>query len=100
MLSSGTADIVLELSRSIQIHARLGSRLNGVHLEMTGESVTECLGGSMELDDLSPRYQVRSPVIRSRLRDDRTTRRPFVTLGLMQSSRSISLSSFPLSCRI
>jgi 3-deoxy-D-arabino-heptulosonate 7-phosphate (DAHP) synthase class II len=63
-----TADIVSELSASIRIHNRLGSRLGGVHLEMTGEvnedgySVTECLGGSMELQDeeLSKNYQVRS----------------------------------------
>jgi 3-deoxy-D-arabino-heptulosonate 7-phosphate (DAHP) synthase class II len=60
------ADIVAELSASIRIHNRLGSRLGGVHLEMTGEvnedgySVTECLGGSMELQDeeLSKNYQV------------------------------------------
>jgi 3-deoxy-7-phosphoheptulonate synthase len=60
------ADIVSELSASIRIHTRLGSRLGGVHLEMTGEvnedgySVTECLGGSMELQDeeLSKNYQV------------------------------------------
>lgn len=60
------ADIVVEISRSIEIHNRLGSRLGGVHLEMTGDvnsdgfSVTECVGGSMELEDkdLSLRYQV------------------------------------------
>jgi len=49
------SDVVTELSKSIQIHAENGSRLGGVHLEMTGEldsdgySVTECLGGSMNL---------------------------------------------------
>lgn len=50
------ADMISELSSSIKIHHELGSRLAGVHLEMTGEldeegySVTECLGGSMELE--------------------------------------------------
>jgi len=61
-----TADIVTEISRCIEIHSKLNSRLGGIHLEMTGElndegfSVTECLGGSMELgdSDLSLRYQV------------------------------------------
>ena len=58
------ADIVLEISRSMQIHTRLGYRLNGIHLAMTGDvdasgsSVTECLGGSMDLQasDLGIRY--------------------------------------------
>ena len=27
----------------------MGSRLGGVHLELTGENVTECLGGAREL---------------------------------------------------
>ena len=59
------SDLVTELTRSFDIHHRLGSRLQGVHLEMTGDtdaagfSVTECLGGSMELDvaELAQRYQ-------------------------------------------
>ncbi|EFP74182.1 uncharacterized protein PGTG_00138 [Puccinia graminis f. sp. tritici CRL 75-36-700-3] len=59
------SDVVTELSKSIQIHAENGSRLSGVHLEMTGEldeegySVTECLGGSMNLQTqhLSLNYQ-------------------------------------------
>lgn len=60
------ATIVSELTDCIQIHMKHGSSLNGVSLEFTGEladdgfSVTECLGGSMELgeDQLSLRYQV------------------------------------------
>ncbi|GAA5876528.1 hypothetical protein JCM8547_009416 [Rhodosporidiobolus lusitaniae] len=52
-------DIVSELSSSLRIHAQLGSRLGGVHLEVTGDldeegrSVTECLGGSMRLEEES-----------------------------------------------
>ncbi|KNZ46859.1 uncharacterized protein VP01_689g3 [Puccinia sorghi] len=61
------SDMVTEISKSIQIHADNGSRLGGVHLEMTGEldsdgySVTECLGGSMNLqaEHLRLNYQVR-----------------------------------------
>ncbi|OLL25038.1 Phospho-2-dehydro-3-deoxyheptonate aldolase [Neolecta irregularis DAH-3] len=52
-------DIVEELSRSIQIHKELGSNLNGVHFELTGDAVTECIGGSMDLkdEDLGDRYE-------------------------------------------
>jgi 3-deoxy-7-phosphoheptulonate synthase len=48
-----------ELERSFRAHTALGSRLGGVHFEMTGEDVTECLGGSLEVreDDLSRSYE-------------------------------------------
>lgn len=57
--------IISELTACLRIHAECGSTLNGVSLEFTGElsedgfSVTECLGGSMELaeEELSLRYQ-------------------------------------------
>ncbi|KAF8339911.1 DAHP synthetase [Cantharellus anzutake] len=59
------ANIVRELTACLSIHAANCSRLGGVSLEFTGEmneerfSVTECLGGSMELaeDDLGLRYE-------------------------------------------
>ena len=61
-------NIISELTASLRIHTECGSRLGGVSLEFTGElneegySVTECLGGSMELtaEELGLRYQVRS----------------------------------------
>ncbi|PRP77420.1 hypothetical protein PROFUN_14273 [Planoprotostelium fungivorum] len=49
----------LELIRTFQIHQKEGSRLGGVHLEMTGDNVTECIGGSIHLDhpDLTRNYE-------------------------------------------
>ena len=44
-------DIQSELTRAFEIHAALGSRLGGVHLELTGEDVTECTGGARNLID-------------------------------------------------
>jgi 3-deoxy-7-phosphoheptulonate synthase len=43
--------IVDELEQSFELHARLGSRLGGVHVELTGEDVTECIGGARGLDE-------------------------------------------------
>jgi 3-deoxy-7-phosphoheptulonate synthase len=40
-----------ELDRAFDIHAAVGTRLGGVHLELTGEDVTECLGGARELTE-------------------------------------------------
>jgi 3-deoxy-7-phosphoheptulonate synthase len=60
------SDIISELTSCLHIHAATNSVLSGVSLEFTGElndegfSVTECLGGSMELseEELGLRYQV------------------------------------------
>ncbi|HEY0659958.1 MAG TPA: 3-deoxy-7-phosphoheptulonate synthase class II [Lysobacter sp.] len=40
-----------ELEQSFDLHAAAGTRLGGVHLELTGEDVTECLGGARELTE-------------------------------------------------
>jgi len=44
-------NIVTELEQSFRIHSALGSRLGGVHFELTGEDVTECTGGARGLVD-------------------------------------------------
>jgi len=51
--------ITSELMQSFDIHTREKSRLGGVHLELTGEDVTECTGGSPQLQDhhLSEAYE-------------------------------------------
>ncbi|GAB3336303.1 3-deoxy-7-phosphoheptulonate synthase class II [Marilutibacter aestuarii] len=40
-----------ELEDAFELHAAAGTRLGGVHLELTGEDVTECLGGARELTE-------------------------------------------------
>ena len=42
-------EILEEIEASFAVHRRIGSILGGVHLELTGEDVTECLGGSSGL---------------------------------------------------
>ena len=39
-------DIYGEVEQAFTIHAAMGQRLGGVHIELTGENVTECVGGS------------------------------------------------------
>ncbi|MCX5747483.1 MAG: 3-deoxy-7-phosphoheptulonate synthase class II [Proteobacteria bacterium] len=53
--------IIDELEQSFVLHEQLGSRLGGVHIELTGENVTECLGGSGGLveADLERAYKSR-----------------------------------------
>lgn len=60
-------DVLTELTEQLAIHAQCQSNLGGIHLELTGEvdefgeSVTECTGGAMGLEDaqLKMRYRVR-----------------------------------------
>ena len=46
------ANIGRELEQAFDLHAAAGTRLGGVHLELTGEDVTECLGGARELTEV------------------------------------------------
>src|SRR6185436_7735393 len=44
-------NILRELELAFQIHSQCGSHLGGVHIELTGEDVTECTGGARGLTD-------------------------------------------------
>ncbi len=44
-------NIKKEVEMSIEVHRSENSILGGVHLELTGENVTECLGGARELSE-------------------------------------------------
>ena len=54
--------ILSEIEQAFDIHQQMGSVLGGVHFELTGENVTECIGGSSGLtaEDLKRAYK--SPV--------------------------------------
>ena len=45
------ANILGELEQAFEIHQSEGSILGGVHFELTGENVTECIGGARGLDE-------------------------------------------------
>ena len=51
-------EILHELSLAFEIHERSGSIFGGVHFELTGDNVTECLGGARGLTeaDLAEAY--------------------------------------------
>jgi 3-deoxy-7-phosphoheptulonate synthase len=50
--------IVAELRACFAVHRAEGSRLGGMHIEMTGKDVTECTGGAQQIDEtaLADRY--------------------------------------------
>lgn len=52
-------DVVEEITGFFEVHRGLGTHPGGVHLEFTGEDVTECVGGADELhfENLAERYE-------------------------------------------
>ncbi len=51
--------ILSEVKGFFDVHAQLGTYAGGVHFEMTGQDVTECLGGAQKISDcdLHSRYR-------------------------------------------
>ncbi|MFW8589322.1 class II 3-deoxy-7-phosphoheptulonate synthase [Glaciecola sp. 2405UD65-10] len=51
--------ILTEIKHFFQAHAAEGTHAGGIHLEMTGQHVTECTGGAYQIsdDDLAQAYQ-------------------------------------------
>ncbi|CAI0449560.1 unnamed protein product [Linum tenue] len=51
-------NILAEVRAFFDVHEQEGSHPGGIHLEMNGQNVTECIGGSrtVTFDDLSSRY--------------------------------------------
>ena len=51
-------NIISEIEQFFKIHRSEGTYPGGIHLEMTGQDVTECIGGIREVteDDLKSRY--------------------------------------------
>ncbi|AKK11483.1 class II 3-deoxy-7-phosphoheptulonate synthase [Corynebacterium uterequi] len=51
--------VIDEVQGFFEVHRALGTHPGGVHIELTGEDVTECLGGAMDITDvdLPGRYE-------------------------------------------
>eukprot|EP00177_Eucheuma_denticulatum_P004929 GFKZ01008954.1.p1 GENE.GFKZ01008954.1~~GFKZ01008954.1.p1 ORF type:complete len:496 (+),score=66.52 GFKZ01008954.1:305-1792(+) len=52
-------NVLNEVKEFFAVHESMGTYPGGVHLELTGQDVTECVGGMMEVtdDDLQQRYE-------------------------------------------
>ncbi|MGW1965114.1 class II 3-deoxy-7-phosphoheptulonate synthase [Streptomyces sp. NPDC001935] len=52
-------DVLDEVKGFFEVHKTLGTHPGGIHVELTGDDVTECVGGGDEilLDDLHQRYE-------------------------------------------
>jgi 3-deoxy-7-phosphoheptulonate synthase len=56
------AHVLAELEQAFEIHRDAGTILSGVHLELTGDDVTECVGGARGLSEVDLSRSYRSQV--------------------------------------
>ena len=75
-------NILKEVDLAFRIHAELGSRLGGVHVELTGDDVTECTGGARGLTDADLQRAYRSTV------DPRLNHEQALELAMLIAERS------------
>ena len=80
-------DIYSEVEQAFDIHNRLGQRLGGLHVELTGENVTECVGGSRgpSEEDLSRAYESE---VDPRLNAEQALELAFLVARKMKSERA------------
>ena len=78
--------ILKEVRTFFQVHAAEGTIAGGVHLEMTGQNVTECTGGARAIseEDLNDRYHT---VCDPRLNAEQSLDLAFLLADLLKSER-------------
>ncbi len=79
--------ILAEVREFFEVHRAEGSHAGGVHFEMTGQEVTECLGGAQEITDagLGDRYHTHCD---PRLNASQSLELAFLTAEMLKQQRS------------
>ncbi|WP_107696353.1 class II 3-deoxy-7-phosphoheptulonate synthase [Campylobacter concisus] len=77
--------IISEVRSFFEIHKAEGTRAGGVHLEMTGQDVTECTGGALNITEssLEQRYETQCD---PRLNADQALELAFLMAGLVKKA--------------
>ncbi len=78
--------ILSEMKQFFQVHGAEGTFAGGVHLEMTGKNVTECVGGSFQVteEDLQSRYHTHCD---PRLNADQSLELAFLIADTLKEAR-------------
>jgi 3-deoxy-7-phosphoheptulonate synthase len=86
--------ILKEVRAFFQAHAAEGTYAGGVHLEMTGQNVTECTGGARAISekDLNDRYHT---VCDPRLNAEQSLDLAFLVADLLKAKRSTAARPRP-----
>ncbi len=79
--------ILTEVRRFFDIHAAEGTWAGGVHVEMTGQDVTECVGGARRLTeaDLGARYET---LVDPRLNAEQSLELAFLVAAELKARRN------------
>ena len=88
-------DLILKQVRGFfEVHQAEGTYAGGVHLEMTGQNVTECTGGARAITeaDLNDRYHT---VCDPRLNAEQAIDLAFLLAGLLKKERSTLVKPIP-----
>lgn len=80
--------ILQEVESFFNIHHSEGTHPGGIHIEMTGKNVTECIGGVHEIsaDDLPKRYHTHCD---PRLNADQALELAFLVAGFLKDDRDL-----------
>ena len=80
-------NVLKEMKNFFEIHKAEGTYAGGVHLEMTGQNVTECIGGAYQIteQDLASRYNTHCD---PRLNADQALELAFLIADTLKSARS------------
>lgn len=83
-------DVMDEVRGFFEVHAALGTHPGGIHVELTGDDVTECTGGAQQLTaaDLGGRYETACD---PRLNNGQSLELAFLVAEMLQKAR-VSLS--------
>ena len=83
-----------EVKSFFTIHAAEGTHAGGVHLEMTGQDVTECIGGARAItdEDLNDRYHT---VCDPRLNAEQSIDMAFLIAELLKQERVGKVKPMP-----
>jgi 3-deoxy-7-phosphoheptulonate synthase len=86
--------ILSEVKAFFTIHAAEGTHAGGVHLEMTGQDVTECIGGARAItdEDLNNRYHTACD---PRLNAEQSIDMAFLIAELLKQGRVGKASPLP-----
>jgi 3-deoxy-7-phosphoheptulonate synthase len=79
-------DVMDEVRGFFEVHASLGTHPGGVHVELTGDEVTECLGGAHQRtdSDLAGRYETACD---PRLNNGQSLELAFLVAEMLQAAR-------------
>jgi 3-deoxy-7-phosphoheptulonate synthase len=80
-------NVLKEMKNFFEIHKAEGTYAGGVHLEMTGQNVTECIGGAYQIteQDLASRYNTHCD---PRLNADQALELAFLIADTLKSARN------------